>query len=332
MPASRLLLIPLLAATLLAAEKPADKPGAPPDGQKQVQLSVVISMLRQEAINSWHKDHSWPRQSPNFAWDKKWTLPQDDVLKALSRSLDRNPAIDGYIKWQLLGFQPELGKADTDTINRISANVPKPAKQPQPDLTAAANANGPSGSYMLPMGNYVAGLETKVGNGAVAVHPKVRTTIAGSGLGTGGPSVDMAVVAAAINDELKQQRKLVGQINAAVYTYRDELIRSFPEEGGLKLAMMIKDVRDRVEAGDPDSPAAMKKLLLDAPRLCAEPTLTRDVRNTLINWARLLGAMSTPVAESVSAQGQQLVVKRLAIAIPPDDIKELVTLLNTPAK
>jgi hypothetical protein len=93
---------------------------------KETGISVAVSVLRREVTDQRRRQpEGWPRSEANFAQDKNWTVPDEQVLRALQRRVHPNPAIDGYIKWQLLSFEPEMSELDENAARRIIASMPK---------------------------------------------------------------------------------------------------------------------------------------------------------------------------------------------------------------
>ncbi|QNN21273.1 hypothetical protein HED60_02980 [Planctomycetales bacterium ZRK34] len=319
----------LLTTALHAADEPVVEPPKP------APLSVVISQLRKEAIAAWHRDRTWPRAESNFAPDQNWSLENDQVITALSRKLDANPAVDGYIKWQLLSFAPDISAASTDQVNRIVAQMPKPIDQPQPTVAAGSSANGRNNngtgvsfSFFGRQGNYVRDLDPVVGDGVVMYDPKVGTVNSGS-TNDAETRASIERVLAIVNDKLAEARQTVDTANQPVHAYREALLARLPTDGGIRLAVMLKDVRDRLAAGDASYREALDRTAEASKTLAADPSITPRVRRTLVQWTQAVGKMRTSVVDAVKADRRGVFsYERTTLAPRPEDVQFLLSQLN----
>jgi hypothetical protein len=318
----------MLAVTLRAAEEPVARPPRP------APLAVVISQLRKEAMAAWHRDRDWPRDQSNFAPDQNWSLENQQVLTALSRKLDNNPAIDGYIKWQLLSFAPDIAAAPTDQINRIVAQLPQPIAQPQPTVAAGSSANGRGGgtgmsfTFFGRQGNFVRDLDPVVGDGVVMYDPKVGTINSGS-THDAETRASIQRVVQIVNDKLAVAKQTVDTANRPVHAYREALLERLPTGGGVRLAVMLKDVRDRLAAGDDSYREALDRAAEASKTLAADPSITPPVRKTLTQWTQALGKMRTSVVDAVKADSRGVFsYERTTLAPRPEDVQFLLSQLN----
>lgn len=325
----------ILVALLAAGAARADDPAVAPP--KPAPLSVVLSELRKEAMTAWHRDHDWPRTESNFAAQRNWSLANQQVLTALTRKLDANPAVDAYIKWQLLSFAPDIAGAPTDQINRIVAQLPQPIDQPQPTVAAGSSANGRNNggasggvsfSFFGRQGNFVRDLDPVVGDGVVMYDPKVGTVNSGSTHDAEARASIQRVVEI-VNAKLDQARQTVNTANRPVRAYREALLERLPTDGGIRFAVMLKDVRDRLVAGDDTYREALDRAAEASKTLAADPSITPPVRNTLKQWAGALGKMRTSVIEAVRANERGVFsYQRTTLAPRPEDVQFLLSQLN----
>jgi len=303
----------------------ADEPGVEPP--KQAPLAVVITELRKEASRSWRADHRWPRVQSNFAAEKNWSLPNDQIVTALTRKLDENPAVDAYIKWQLLSFAPDFSKVPAQRLNHIVARAPKPLNQPEPSLSRSGSGQGMTLMMFGGQTNYVRDLDPVVGDGVAALDPKVGTLNSGQSLGQ--RRAMMQHVAARANAGLDSARATIDTANQPVHAYRDAVIERLPTDDGLRFAVMLKDVRDRLAAGDPTFADVLDRTAEAAKTLAADPTLTTKTRNTLVQWARTLGKMRTHVVQRVTVDSRgRLDYDRTTLAPRDEDVQFIINRIN----
>jgi hypothetical protein len=110
-------------------KKPAETKSAE---MEKVKLADVVRELAKEGREEFRTLKQWPRREADYAIKKNVQADSAEVVAMLGRKLDRNPALDGYIKWQLLSFSPDY------------AAVPKAYDllvRGLPDLTPRAQPN-----------------------------------------------------------------------------------------------------------------------------------------------------------------------------------------------
>jgi len=322
----------VLAAALCVIDAPAA--GQPTGGAaeaKETRLPVVITVLRREAKESWREAGAWPRSASDFAIEKNWRLPAGEVEQALSRKLDRNPAVDAYIKWQLLSFGSDLGSLDLRALNRVVEGAPEPLGQPvirEEWFGTSGNARG----FMVHATQlaYIRDLDPVVGAGAAAFDPEVATVSSGTVLDAEARAEMRLTIIRRANDKLDRLRDSVNRMNEPIRAYRTALADAMPAERGIRLGVMLKDVRDRIVAGDPSTPEAIDRLVASAKTAAAEPTLDRAARMRLVGWCRTLATIHRDVAESVElTAGDGVKVNRHRVAMRAGDVELLVRYLDT---
>lgn len=312
--------------------------GASVEEPREVTISVVISALKREARQSLRRGEGWPRREADFAAEKNWTLPNEPILRMLTRRTSQNPALDGYVKWQLLSFGPDLSRIDTDMARRIVANMPKPLEQPEPQLDP--RRLGANQAQLIIRGGlrHIRELGVEVGVGAAAAEPRLSVVTSGSGISIGGrgrggfhPAFALRVADQA-NRYLDRARERIDRANRAILAYRDQVIQAMPRTGGLRLAVMLKDVRQRLEAGDPTTQRAFRRVVNAAEELAADPSLSASTRRELARWARTLGRMERQVADYVEATPDgRLRLERAELSLAPQPVKRLIGYLEAPA-
>jgi hypothetical protein len=311
----------------VAPTAPASAPTAP----KQTTLAVAITKLRSEALESWGRGKGWPRDKSDFAASMNWTIPADGIITALGRPLDRNPAIDAYIKWQLLSFGPDLSNLSSENFARIFTAAPHPLDAPVPRTEKRGSDQG----AMMFFGRqtaYLADLDPVVGKGVVAYRPRMGVVGQGVGVGNVDERVDLLQTVERANRSLIESRKLVQSANASVLAYRAALIERAPDDdAAMKMGVLLKDVRDRVAAGDDSFADAMRRLMDEAPGLTRSPDMTDEARARLTEWATALAKMKTTVVTRVGLDGMDFQYDGRIVAVSEADVKRLLGLLQAAA-
>ncbi|MHC4995878.1 MAG: hypothetical protein ACYTGQ_12590 [Planctomycetota bacterium] len=297
---------------------------------RQTSISTAIIALNREARAAWAKDKKWPRDQMNFATDKNWAVPSESVATALGRQLNKNPAIDGYIKWQLLSFNPTLADLKPQTFNQLVARTPDPLDQPTPEVREPRGSS--PGRVFMAFGtqqSYISDLDPVVANGAVAYNPRVSTITSGLVLDVEGAASPALNQVRRVNDQLAAARDMVGEANRAIVAYREELINKLEVDGATRLGLIFKDVRARIRAGEPSYTRAMAQLVTESKRLGRDESITPKIRGTLLKWSKDLAEIETPVVNSVDLDlkgGLKYDVTRMAIA--EDDILKVMANLQ----
>jgi hypothetical protein len=306
-----------------AEAQPADS------GPKLTSISVVISKLRKEALDGWRQDKQWPRTSADFAAEMNWTIPEDQIVPALSRRLDRNPTIDAYLKWQLLSFGPNLSQLSPDDFSRVFNMAPEPLDAPKPQVQRKGPQGGAAMMFFGRQVGYVADLDPVVGNGVVAYNPRMGVVSDGVGFGADA-KVELLRAVERANQQLSSARALIKIANEPVLAYREALIERSPAEASLRLAVLMKDVRDRVAAGDESARGAGQRLVQEAPKL-AEKEMDPAARAKLAEWAGTLARLRTPVVTSVGLDGMDFRYDHHFVELGPDEAKRLQGYINAAA-
>lgn len=198
--------------------------------QKEAQprnIQQVIEELKQEAVRALKKGNPWPRRRSNYAQQKNLSLSDQKVFEALSRRLARRPAVDAYIKWQLLSFAPDFTKLGRREIRSLLQGMPGFVPRPTPK---------PRARRLLRRASQ---------------HPVPR---AGQRLKNVIKNREAAVAR-------------VEKLNAPAVKYRNTLIEQVPVSSGVRLRYRLQDVVTRFRAGVPSYKQAIRKLLAQAKGL-----------------------------------------------------------------
>jgi hypothetical protein len=325
----RLLTLWLWVLARLAAPLQAQSTAAPAETRQAPELWFVISALKQEGTDAWRKGEPWPRSAPDFAQDKGWTLPADAVVRGLTRRLDAEPAVDAYIRWQLLSFLDSFESLSTANLERIGNTAPKPLSQPVVREEWLA-VSGPGQAFIAISRQtaYVRNVRPVVGTGAVGLNPEIGIVQSGVVLEAEGSTKSYITVIHEANEKLESQRAKVNRANEAILRYRSDLLARMPDAGGMRLAMIIKDAADRVAAGDPSAAQAAEALAPVAAQLPAD--VLPGVRKTLASWARRLAQMKTTVHDYVAPgeHEKHALLYTHEVAVGPQSIETLLTQLE----
>jgi DNA polymerase III delta prime subunit len=125
--------------------------------------------------------------------------------------------------------------------------------------------------------------------------------------------------------QLEQAQNSIDLANEPIRAYRDQLIEMMPTKGGLQLGAMLRDVRDRLEAGDPTYRDRLRRLV-DASRVLAtDDSIAPDRRRTLIEQARRLKKLQTEVIRSLTYDREaKLIARQEVLEAPEEEIDRLL--------
>jgi len=138
------LFLPIFLALTLAAP-----PAASPNVSDAVLLRRAVVELTAEAEQAL-TDQRLPRQEPTFAREflqrsGRASVDGKLVFKRLLRPLGKDPFIDAYVRWQLLGFGPvwpdDDRTLDDEDFELFLAELPALAMNPRSDREAIARIN-----------------------------------------------------------------------------------------------------------------------------------------------------------------------------------------------
>ena len=300
-------------------------------GAQPTTVIRVISDLTREAQASWKKDMTWPRAKSDYAQEKNVTLPSDEVLRILTRPLNRDPALEAYIKWQFMSFAPDFTKATAQDYRRLLAVMPDVIAQPKPAPPKPPEREASVGGVQRA---FVSDLVPVPG--AVGARPKL--SVVGSDLtqALGYEKPDpydprfIGQTAAYTDNKLQKVRQITDAANGPVFAYRYALARELPEENGARYLMMMQDLIDRVKAGDPSTAAAAAEFVKATLSIRDARPVPETVRQQLFNGVRVLAQLQTPVAIRVRAQQGVLVSDQVLIAAPRELLAAMARNLAPP--
>ncbi len=108
-------------------------------------LDQAVQTLGDEARAALKPEAAFPRQASDFAQTSGLEVPGDEVIKALSKRLDRNPVVDAYIKWQLISYEPILSTLHPSKQIRVIEAMPQLLQMGQIDRRLVSQISRYSG-------------------------------------------------------------------------------------------------------------------------------------------------------------------------------------------
>ena len=94
--------------------------GAPrSESPQSVDSWRIVAQLTRKAAHTWRVDRTFARQQSDYAARNNLSLPNEELIRLLSRRINPDTAIEGYVKWQLLSFDSDLSRATADELRRI---------------------------------------------------------------------------------------------------------------------------------------------------------------------------------------------------------------------
>lgn len=308
-------------------EKPVHQ--ALPEKYKLVTIGIAITQIKAEARTSWRDNQNWPRSRPNFAQDKEWRVDQDELIRGFTRRLNSNPAIDGYIKWQLLSFQPDFERVEPSVMNRIVANMPRVLDAAKPEAKKTNRSGGMAFSFFGRQTAYVKDLDPVVAGGVVAYKPKIGVTSSGSGVAAEG-YVELHKTMVQANQKLKAANNAIQKANRPVITYRDAVLKRLSKNNAELMGMYIKEVRSRLMAGQESYKEAFAKLMQVGKKINTDPTVTAGTRSILAQWVAQMPKFRKTVVTGLDVKHERLIENFEVYELPIEDLKVLLGYVQNP--
>ncbi len=191
-----------------AAQEPA-APAERPGQLKKARVMEVVRDLANEARQELRTLKHWPRRESEYAIKNNLIADSEEVIRAMGKRLDRDPALDGYIKWQLLSFSPNYAEAGIRGFEQLVRGLPDLMQRPQPN-----------GSQRRLFSQF-----EKSGNERLVT--KIQQQI----------------------DLWQTQVLDVERLNEPAIAFRDAILFELPADNGLKLTVRMMDVEARYVAG-----------------------------------------------------------------------------------
>lgn len=258
--------------------------------------AALVQAMRDEVEPDYRRHGTLPERPAAVTASPGSAAPRDfdrrEVIATLARRQHRDPQLDGYLRRHLLEALPadalsELSRAESlrliaalPTIRRL----PGPATAPMRPTLSVVNEGG------------VLDVQGHVSHDRRYVTLNVQTSQA--------DVVRLRQVAEAMAVE----RPVTMPGNDDAMAFRKALIDRLPEQQGLRLVGRMRDLRDRLAAGEP-SASAVAAQMNDA--LAAQDDLPEGVRRTLRGQAERLVGVERQVFDA--AAGEAVDVEAAAV-------------------
>ena len=313
----------------------AQAPAPPAPEPRAVSIASVLSALRQEA-RSWPRDRTFPRDTADFAQTQGVELPDEEVIRMLGRTLHREPAVDAYMKWQLMSFGPDLSGLSASDYRQIIEHLPKLERMPGPaddTNTRVAEAltrrqaerraaQAVADGAVLPGGGAIpAGSDPTLSVVSEGAKLDVTATVS-----HGDPRYVTATIRAdnAQVGDIRQVPVLAAG-NAVAAAAREEMVAAMPADGGVRLIAMFTDLRDRIAAGDASVPQAAFALERESRAVDVSVSLSPALREQMQDWSAAIVLMRTPVYRVQRIEGTLSDAVRVQwVAVPKRQVQRIV--------
>ena len=257
----------------------------PSPAPRQVKIATVLSDLRREAERGWRADQRFPRQQCNYAQEKKYAVDHGDLVRVLTRRLSSHPAIDAYMRWQLLSFNPDFTQASEDELHQLLNGLP-PLRDASGRLVLPGLAD-PTLSVVNE--GTVLDLTGTVGADPRYVTVTGRVSIADIGQIRRVPILLTPVVS----------RRIALASNEAVVRFRNAFIERLSLERGHQAVALLQDVMDRQAAGHPSARSRFGQFVRRLDDIKSRPPFSEEIRKHL---QENLAELRTSVLESEQPQ------------------------------
>jgi len=296
-------------------------------------VSKVTDDIGKEARKGWAADRHWPHDQADYSSREDVGLQNRQLIQSLMKRQDNHPAVDGYVRWQLLSYAPDLSEAKPQEIRAIINNLPELSRLPVPPQPRNVLRGDDAGGGYFFSGVQRAFLSDLTPSaGARGYNPTLSVVNSGSGLDFETPEEKIEKSRSAAYDHV-QSRPIIERLNTPTVQYRTALMAMIPGEGGLKLEALFADMRDRIEAGDPSYREACQAFFDEAHRTRDDTTIPEKLRATLANQMKTLGGKVTYVVKEVEInKAGDMKVVRDAVGFPKRHLETLLGYLKGPPK
>jgi hypothetical protein len=257
-------LVLCLLATVPCTLSAEDEEKAEAERTRPVTARHISRELLEQAREAVKKDYAWPSTKSDYADKRQVALDSKSVIAELSRSQDRQPAVDAYVKLQLLSFGPALSEIDARKANRLIGAMPK--YMPDPALPAME---------MAKLQGYNKG---QVAPPALAARTKK------------------------LQEYLQEQQTIIERANQPTIAYRKALIEALPDEGGTRLLARVQDLADQLQAGRSAKTikAAIGQVTSDCTRLRTDKSLPAAARAAITRKLQQMVMIKYQTLDSVN--------------------------------
>ena len=295
-------------------------------------VSKVTNDIGKEARKGWAATKDWPHDQADYSSREDAALLNRQLIQTLMKRQDNHPAVDGYIRWQLLSFAPDLSEAKPQEIRSMMANLPELSRLPVPPQQRNVLRPGDSGggAYFFSGVQRAFISDLSPSPGARGYNPTLSVVNSANGLSFETPEEIIEASRSAAYDHV-QSRPLIERLNIPTVNYRTALMELIPSTEGLKLECLFIDMKDRLEAGDPSYKDACQAFYTEAHRMRSDATIPEKTRANLAHQMRDLGKKTTLVLKQIEInKAGDMKVDREAVAFPRQHLDQLLEYLRGP--
>ncbi len=271
-----------------------------PTSAKLELISKVTRDIANEARRDWKKERAFRRYA-DYSSRVQFGLSNRQIIAALLKKQDNHPAVDAYIRWQLLSFAPDFSALREFEYKRLVATMPDLTHLPPPPKPGniLKGENG-SGAYFFSgrQRAFLSDLVPVPGTGASNPRLSVINSGAGISAATFDPQKAISVARDHTYDYVKA-KSTVEYLNGPAIHYRDALVRMLPAGAGVRLEAMFVDMKDRIYAGDPGYKTAAQEFFNEAQRTRNDKSIDARTRAKLVYQMRDLSRKRTAVVRKI---------------------------------
>ena len=259
-----LLMMVLAAATPSAAKVFADEDSV---ATRKVSISHVMRSLRREAANAWRTRDGLTPEQPDYALRTRTRVAHDKIVSAVCRPASTHPAIDAFIRRQLLSFNPDFTLAAVEDLRRLVETLP-PLRDANGRLAGAA-ASDPTLS-VIQIG---AVLDA---TGHVSADRRYVT------LTTRASAADLVRIRRVrIAANRRRQQQVAAASNEAVIAFRNDLIARLPQHSTIAALATLQDLTDRMAVSHASAGARFERFVALIDRISDDPRFDETAHTTL---------------------------------------------------
>ncbi len=297
-------------------------------------VSKVTNDISREARMGWAAERDWPHEEADHSSRQEVALLNRQIIQSLMKRQDNHPAVDGYVRWQLLSYAPDLSEARPQEIRSMIANLPSLTRlpvPPQPRNILRPGDHG-GGAYFFSGVQRAFISDLRPVPGARGYNPTLSVVNVGTGLSFETPEEVIEKSRGAAYDHVAS-RPVIEKLNVPTANYRTRLMELIPSEGGLKLEALFTDMKDRIEAGDPSYKDACQAFFNEAHAMRDDPSIPEKTRWMLIHQMKTLGAKKVLVLKDIKIDNAgNMSVAREAVAFPRQHLDTAIEYLRGPMK
>lgn len=297
-------------------------------------ISKVTNDISKEARLGWAAEQDWPHEEADHSSREEIALLNRQIIQSLMKRQDNHPAVDGYVRWQLLSYAPDLSEAKPQEIRSMIANLPPLTRLPVPPQPRNILRGGDSGggAYFFSGVQRAFISDLRPVPGAKGYNPTLSVVNTGTGLSFETPEEIIEKSRGAAYDHVVS-RPVIEKLNVPTANYRTRLMELIPSEGGLKLEALFTDMKDRIEAGDPSYKDACQAFFNEAHAMRADASIPEKTRWMLINQMKTLGRKKVLVLKDIKIDDAgNMSVAREAVGFPQQHLNAALEYLRGPMK